>query len=72
MTGEEGKRVENQPKEETLREIMVELRKAYGNNIPEPEGLWFFFLKHFDDMIVFLSSKSIKYAVLTEIVEFIN
>lgn len=39
VTGDQGLRVENQPKAVTLKEIMVELRKVYGDGIPEPEGL---------------------------------
>jgi polyamine oxidase len=38
VTSEVGRRVESQPESETLSEIMKELRKVYGRNIPEAQG----------------------------------
>ena len=38
VTGEMSLKVESQPESETLKEIMTELKKVYGANIPEAEG----------------------------------
>lgn len=38
VTSEVGRRVESQSESETLSEIMAELRKVYGPNIPEAQG----------------------------------
>jgi len=38
VTGEEGKRIEEQTDQETKTEIMKTLRKIYGKKIPEPTG----------------------------------
>ena len=38
VTGEMGIKVEGQSESETLKEIMTELRKVYGSNIPNAEG----------------------------------
>ena len=38
VTGEMSLKVEGQSESETLQEIMVELRKVYGANIPDAEG----------------------------------
>ena len=39
VTGDEGRRVEEQTDEETKVEIMETLRKIYGVNIPDPTGI---------------------------------
>ncbi|KAJ8753614.1 hypothetical protein K2173_022855 [Erythroxylum novogranatense] len=39
VTDEESKRIEQQKDEKTQEEIMQVLRKMFGNNIPEPEGI---------------------------------
>ena len=38
VTGAMSEKVEGQPESQTLKEIMVELRKVYGPNIPDAEG----------------------------------
>ena len=38
VTGEEGKRIEEQTDQETKTEIMKTLRKIYGRKIPDPTG----------------------------------
>ena len=38
VTGEEGKRIEEQTDQETKTEIMKTLRKIYGKKIPDPTG----------------------------------
>ena len=40
VTGDEGRRIEGQTDEETKQEIMKTLRKIYGDNIPEPKGMF--------------------------------
>ncbi|KAJ7382948.1 hypothetical protein OS493_031724 [Desmophyllum pertusum] len=41
VTGEMGIKVEGQSESETLKEIMTELRKVYGSNIPNAEGIFY-------------------------------
>ena len=38
VTGDMSIKVEGQSEEKTLKEIMAELRKVYGANIPSAEG----------------------------------
>lgn len=38
VTGEMSLKVEGQSDSETLKEIMTELRKVYGSNIPNAQG----------------------------------
>ena len=38
VTGEMSLKVEGQSEEQTLKEIMTELRKVYGNRIPDAQG----------------------------------
>jgi len=40
VTGEEGKRIEEQTDHETKTEIMKTLRKMYGEKIPDPTGTY--------------------------------
>lgn len=42
VTGEMSLKVEGQPESETLEEIMTELRKVYGPNIPDAKGKMLF------------------------------
>lgn len=41
VTGEEGKRIEEQTDQETKTEIMKTLRKIYGKKIPEPTAIFY-------------------------------
>ncbi|XP_020904254.1 polyamine oxidase 1 [Exaiptasia diaphana] len=41
VTSEVGRRVERQSEKETLSEIMTELRKVYGPNIPQAQGIFY-------------------------------
>ena len=41
LTGDEGRRIEEQTDEETNTEITNTLRKIYGKDIPDPTGIWY-------------------------------
>ena len=40
VTGEEGRRIEEQTEQETKTEIMKTLKKIYGEKIPDPTGMY--------------------------------